>query len=234
MIALRNIVFKFGGVTALDNVSADIDAGIVGLVGPNGAGKTTLLNVISGFLTPSGGEVVLNGAPLTGCSPAARAKLGLRRTFQQELVVENLSLEDNIRAVADHLGGADRQTQIARALSLTGMTAHAHVPGLMLNLFQRRMTEIAKALVGQPKLILMDEPAAGLDEAESAELRQTVAALPSAIGAQVIIIDHDTQLISYLCSHTMVLDFGRLLAYGPTRTVLDNPAVRQAYLGLAV
>ncbi|MBC7799576.1 MAG: ABC transporter ATP-binding protein [Gemmatimonadaceae bacterium] len=232
MIEIENILVRFGGVTALDHVSARLAAGIVGLVGPNGAGKTTLLNVISGFLTPLSGVLALDSKRLDGLSSSARARLGLRRTFQQELVVETLSLEENIRAVSDHLGTGDRGGQIERALHLTGMRAYAKLPGYRLNLFQRRMTEIAKALVGDPKLILMDEPAAGLDEVDSAALRKVVAALPAETGAQVVIIDHDTQLISDLCAETMVLDFGKLLAFGPTRTVLDDPAVRQAYLGV--
>ena len=231
MITVDNIVVKFGGVTALDNVSATLTAAIIGLVGPNGAGKTTLLNVISGFLMPFSGAITLDGKSLNGHSAMARAKRGLRRTFQQELVVDNLTLEDNLRAVADHLGTNDRQAQIDRALAITGMQAYASVQGQTLNLFQRRMTEIAKALVGQPKLILMDEPGAGLDESESQVLRQVVAGLPGKTGAQVIIIDHDTKLISDLCHETMVLDFGKLLAFGPTRSVLDDPTVRQAYLG---
>jgi branched-chain amino acid transport system ATP-binding protein len=233
MIEIENIVVKFGGATALNCVSARLTASIVGLVGPNGAGKTTLLNVLSGFLTPLEGSVILDGKSLNQLPALSRARLGLRRTFQQEQVVENLSLEENIRAVSDHLGTGNRRAQIDRALQLTGMSASATLPGYALNLFQRRMTEIAKTLVGDPKLILMDEPAAGLDEAESATLRHVVATLPSEIGAQVIIIDHDTQLISDLCFETMVLDFGKLLAMGVTRSVLDDPAVRQAYLGVA-
>jgi branched-chain amino acid transport system ATP-binding protein len=232
MIEISNITVRFGGATALDCVTADLTGQIVGLVGPNGAGKTTLLNVLSGFLTPQAGSVTLDGVQLDRRSAFARAHLGLRRTFQQELVVEGLSLEDNLRAVADHLAGPSGRSEIDRALDLTGMRENAHLPGAALNLFQRRMTEIAKTLIGDPKLILMDEPAAGLDEAESKILRQVVAALPAEIGAQVIIIDHDIQLISDLCVEAMVLDFGKLLALGPTRRVLDDPAVRQAYLGI--
>jgi branched-chain amino acid transport system ATP-binding protein len=233
VIAFENIVVQFGGVTALDDISAQLKAPIFGLVGPNGAGKTTLLNVISGFLSPTRGALSLDGVPLHGLSPVARARMGLRRTFQQELVVETLSLQDNIRAVVDHLGAGDGEHQINRALQLTGMHAYAHMLGSSLNLFQRRMAEIAKTLIGNPKLILLDEPAAGLDENESQILRRVVAALPAEIGAKVIIIDHDTKLISDLCFETMVLDFGKLIALGPTRQVLDDPAVRLAYLGAA-
>jgi branched-chain amino acid transport system ATP-binding protein len=233
VIVIEDVVVQFGGVVALDHVSAQLKAPIVGLVGPNGAGKTTMLNVISGFLSSSRGALSLDGSVLNGLSPVARARLGLRRTFQQELVVETLSLEENIRAVFDHLGAGDRDQQIERALQLSGMQAYAKVSGKSLNLFQRRMTEIAKTMIGDPKLILMDEPAAGLDENESKTLRRVVATLPGEIGAQIIIIDHDTKLISDLCHETMVLDFGKLIAFGSTRHVLDDPAVRLAYLGAA-
>jgi branched-chain amino acid transport system ATP-binding protein len=233
MITITDISVRFGGVTALDQVNATLTAGIVGLVGPNGAGKTTLLNILSGFLTPTHGSITLNGTRLDLLSPRARAQLGLRRLFQQEQVVEALTLEQNIRAVFDHLGHGDPRPQIDRALALTCMTGFAAKPGQQLNLFQRRMTEIAKAMIGDPKLILMDEPGAGLDQNESAILRTVIARLPVETGAQVIIIDHDTQLIADLCEQTMVLDFGKLIAFGSTRAVLDDPAVREAYLGVA-
>lgn len=232
MIEIDRLSVKFGGVTALDAVSAQLTGGIAGLVGPNGAGKTTMLNVLSGFLTPTQGTISLNGTRLEAMSPRARARLGLRRLFQQEQVVGTLTLAQNILAVFDHLGSGDPAPQIGRALALTNMAAHAATPGHRLNLFQRRMTEIAKATIGQPKLILMDEPGAGLDANESAILRNVLLRLPAETGAQVIIIDHDTQLIADLCEQTMVLDFGRLIAFGPTRAVLDDPAVREAYLGV--
>jgi branched-chain amino acid transport system ATP-binding protein len=232
MLEIENISVRFGGVVALDDVGARIGAPIVGLIGPNGAGKTTLLNVLSGFQRPMSGTITLDGVPLSNLAPAARARSGLRRMFQQERVVETLSVWDNIRAVADHLGRGDRPAQIRRALELTGMLPDARLIGLELNLFQRRLTEIARTLIGEPRLILLDEPAAGLDEAESVLLRQTISSIPEVIGARIIIIDHDTDLIADLCEETMVLDFGRQIAFGPTRAVLDAPEVRAAYLGV--
>jgi branched-chain amino acid transport system ATP-binding protein len=231
MLELLNISVSFGGVVALDSVSASFSSPVVGLVGPNGAGKTTLMNVLSGFLRSRSGSVVLDGVRLEGRPAPERARLGLRRTFQQDQVVDDLSLRDNVLAVADHLS-INTVAEIERALHLTGMSAHAGVVGARLNQFQRRMTEIAKALIGKPKLILMDEPAAGLDESESSILRELVAMLPVETGAQIVLIDHDTQLISDLCQETIVLDFGKVIAKGPTRFVLADSRVRQAYFGM--
>lgn len=231
MIRMDGVTVRFGGVAALDNLSATLSASIVGLVGPNGAGKTTLLNVISGFVKPTSGQVSMDGETLAALSPAARARRGMRRTFQQECVVEDLTLEDNVRAAADHLCRRDAAGDIQMALALTGMSDSARCPGRTLTLYQRRMTEIAKTLVGQPSVILMDEPGAGLDDIESTALRHVIAAIPAAVGGQVVLIDHDTALIASICIETLVLDFGRALAHGPTQATLNDPAVRRAYLG---
>ena len=233
MIRIDSLTVQFGGVRPLDALDAELAAPICGLIGPNGAGKTTLLNVLSGFITPVRGAVHLDGVPLRGLKPTRRVALGLRRTFQQELVVDELSADENVRAVADHLS-ADRraaQTEVERALAFVGLADRAAVPGRRLNLFERRMIEIAKTLIGQPKAILLDEPGAGLDEAETDRLRRLLLEIPGRFGAQLVLIDHDADLIAALCVETLVLDFGKRLAFGPTRAVLDDPVVRRAYLG---
>jgi branched-chain amino acid transport system ATP-binding protein len=120
---------------------------------------------------------------------------------------------------------------VHRALEHAGLIDSAAVPGAELDQFRRRMVEVAKALVGRPRLILFDEPGAGLDERESRVLRDAIAAIPERFGAQVLLIDHDVDLIADICTQTLVLDFGRRIALGPTRAVLDDPVVRQAYLG---
>jgi branched-chain amino acid transport system ATP-binding protein len=203
------------------------------LIGPNGAGKTTLLNVLSGFVTPVAGRIALDGMSLTGLSPVRRVALGLRRTFQQELVVDELTVGDNIRAIADHICRDRREAQeeIERAIAFVGLGPRVDVLGHSVNLYERRMIEIGKTLIGRPKAILLDEPGAGLNEAETEQLRGMLVQIPERFGAQLVLIDHDADLIASVCEETMVLDFGKLLALGPTRTVLDDPAVRQAYLG---
>lgn len=233
MINIRGLTVAFGAVTVIDGLDAVFDAPVCGLIGPNGAGKTTLVNVISGFVRAKAGEVRIDGTPLLGLNTARRARMGLRRSFQTEQVVEDLSAWDNVQAMLDHVPHAlgVGQRQVHRALEHTGLLDCAATPGRELDLFRRRMVEVAKALVGRPRLILFDEPGAGLDERESRVLRDAIAAIPEQFGAQVLLIDHDVDLIANLCTQTLVLDFGKKLALGPTRAVLDDPVVRQAYLG---
>ncbi len=177
----------------------------------------------------------LDDLPLRSLSPVRRVAAGLRRTFQQELVVDALSARDNILAIADHISATRREArqEIDRAMDFVGLTARAEVPGSQLNLYERRMIEIAKTLIGKPKAILLDEPGAGLNESETERLRGLLLQIPERFGAQLILIDHDADLIASVCVETMVLDFGKLLAFGPTRAVLDDPVVRRAYLGTA-
>ena len=233
MIKIDALTVKFGGITPLDALDAQFTAPICGLIGPNGAGKTTLLNVLSGFVTPIKGSILLGDAMLLGLSPRRRVSLGLRRTFQQELVVDELTAMENIQAVADHVSAdyASAGREVAVALDFVGLSERRNVLGRQLNLFERRMVEIAKTLIGRPKVILMDEPGAGLNETETEQLRRLLMQIPSAFDTQLVLIDHDADLIASVCVETLVLDFGKRLAMGPTRAVLDDPVVRRAYLG---
>ena len=234
MIAIDSLTVQFGGVRPLDGLSAELAAPVVGLIGPNGAGKTTLLNVLSGFVTPVGGSVRLNGVELLSLTPRQRVLAGLRRVFQQEMVVEDLTAFDNVMAIADHVcAPVKAASEVEAAIAFVGLQAVRDVLGRRLTLYERRMTEIAKTLVGQPKVILLDEPAAGLNEAETARMRKVLSAIPERFGAQVVLIDHDADLIASVCHETMVLDFGKRLAIGPTTEVLEDPVVRRAYLGKA-
>jgi len=233
MIQIDALTVQFGGIKPLDALDARFEAPICGLIGPNGAGKTTLLNVLSGFVRPVEGAILLDDAALLKLSPHRRVGLGLRRTFQQELVVDDLTAMENIQAIADHLSGdrAAARREIETALEFVGLGAKRHVPGRQLNLFDRRMVEIGKTLIGRPRVILMDEPGAGLNEVETERLRRLLLQIPSAFDSQLVLIDHDADLIASVCLETLVLDFGKRLAMGPTRAVLDDPAVRRAYLG---
>ncbi|MBR1217721.1 ABC transporter ATP-binding protein [Bradyrhizobium sp. U87765 SZCCT0131] len=235
MIRIRDVTVQFGAVRPLEALSADLAAPIVGLIGPNGAGKTTLLNVLSGFVRPRQGAIDIDGTNLLALTPTRRVAFGLRRTFQTEQIADDLTAWDNVLAIADHMprGGSAPEEQVERALHYVGLGSVAQTLGAALNLFERRLLEIAKALVGKPRLILMDEPAAGLNEAESMLLKQRIVGIPSTFGAQILLIDHDVDLIAVTCTETLVLDFGKRLALGPTRAVLDEPVVREAYLGNA-
>jgi branched-chain amino acid transport system ATP-binding protein len=234
VIRVDKITVQFGGVRPLDNLDAELSAGIVGLIGPNGAGKTTLLNVISGFVTPVSGSLAIDGVIIDRMSPVERARFGVRRSFQQELVAHDLTAAENIWSIADHVcrdGSAKRD--VDRAVAFVGLGAKRHALGRRLNLFERRLVEIAKTLVGGPKIVLLDEPAAGLNDGETARLRQLLTRIPKEFDVQVVLIDHDAELIAAVCEETLVLDFGRRLALGATRNVLDDPNVRRAYLGTA-
>lgn len=233
MIAIDDLTVQFGGVKALTALNAVLDEPVCGLIGPNGAGKTTLVNVLSGLVRPSRGRVTVDGTDLLALSPAQRVRFGLRRSFQTEQVVEDLNVWSNVLAVLDHVPHerANASAEVARAIDYVGLADVATVPGAALNLFQRRMVEVAKALVGAPRLLLFDEPGAGLTEHEAQHLRRALLGIKEFCGAQVLLIDHDVDLIKATCTQTLVLDFGQRLALGATNAVLDDPAVRRAYLG---
>ncbi|WP_448955591.1 ABC transporter ATP-binding protein [Labrys neptuniae] len=232
MIAITDLTIQFGGIKPVDNLSARLSDPICGLIGPNGAGKTTLLNALSGFVRPRQGHVELDGTSLLALSPLERVRAGLRRSFQTEQVVEDLTVHDNVAAIADHvLARAERADAVGQALDFVRLDGVARRLGRELNLFQRRLVELAKCLVGAPRLVLLDEPSAGLVQEESAIFRDLVLRVPGHYAAQLVIIDHDVELIRFMCSQTLVLDFGRRLALGPTAEVLADPDVRRAYLG---
>jgi branched-chain amino acid transport system ATP-binding protein len=234
MIVIDNLTVQFGGVRPLDGLSAELRAPIVGLIGPNGAGKTTLLNVMSGFVSPIGGSIHLDGTDLLSLSARQRVRAGLRRVFQQELVVDDLTVVENVMAIADHVSApAKAMADVEAAIGFVGLQGARDVFGRRLTLYERRMVEIAKTLIGEPKVILLDEPGAGLNDAETGRLRAILSVIPDRFGAQVVLIDHDADLIASVCQETMVLDFGKRLAIGPTGQVLEDPVVRSAYLGTA-
>jgi branched-chain amino acid transport system ATP-binding protein len=232
MIAIENLIVQFGGVRPIDRLTAQLSAPVSGLIGPNGAGKTTLLNVLSGFVRPIEGKVAVKGQALLDLSPLQRVRAGLRRSFQTEQVVEDLTVVGNLKAIADHvLPNNERAESVSTALDFVRLRAVAATMGSSLNLFQRRLVELGKCVVGAPKLILLDEPAAGLSNEESGVLRELILRIPGEYGAQVLVIDHDVDLIRAMCTETLVLDYGRMLALGPTDEVLASPDVRRAYLG---
>lgn len=234
MVEILELCVQFGGVKPVQGLSASFSAPVVGLIGPNGAGKTTLLNVFSGFVVPTKGSIKVRGTELIGMSPHVRARQGLRRTFQTDQVAEDLSLRDNVRAAADHAALEEpADMAVARAIEYVGLSHRARERGGLLTTQERHLAEIAKTLVGRPTLVMMDEPGAGLSESESAHLRDLICGVPAHCGAQVLLIDHDVALIAACCEVTMVLDFGKLLACGPTEEVLALPQVRRAYLGEA-
>ena len=230
---VKGVTVRFGGVLALDKVDATFTQPISGIIGPNGAGKTTLMNVFSGFITPQDGHLSALGDRLAKMSPHQRSQWGLRRSFQKEEISEDLTVWENVHVQidADPISAERKAKDVARALDYVGLTQMADVAGAALNSFERRLTDVAKCIVGRPKLIMFDEPAGGLSVQETEHLGNLILGIHDHTGAQVLLIDHDVDLIERICAETLVLDFGKVIAFGPTTAVLNDPAVKAAYLG---
>jgi len=233
VIEVTGLTVRFGGVTSLDDMSVTFDAGTCGLIGPNGAGKTTFFNVLSGFVRPAAGAVSAFGEDLLSMAHFRRARWGLRRTFQTEQAIEQLSVYDNVAMVHEHSkqGGSRRREEVLGAIEFVGLGDVASHRVNTLGAGQRRLVEVARAVVGKPRLVLLDEPAAGLPDEETAALRDVIRNIPDHTGALTILVDHDMSLVSACCATTAVLDFGRLLAAGPTDELLRDERVIRAYLG---
>ena len=233
MIEVQGLTVRFGGVTPIDDVSVVFATGTCGLIGPNGAGKTTFFNVLSGFVKPAHGRIRAFETDLLAMAHFRRARWGLRRTFQTEQAIEELSVYDNVAMIHEHshLPRASRRTDVHGAIDLVGLTGFADARTATLGAAQRRLVEVARALVGRPKIVLLDEPAAGLPDEETAHLGTVIRLIPEHTGAMVILVDHDMSLVSGCCERTAVLDFGKMIASGPTADVLRDPTVIRAYLG---
>jgi len=235
VIEVAGLTVRFGGVTSLDDMSLTFEQGTCGLIGPNGAGKTTFLNVLSGFIRPASGTVRAFGVDLMSMAHYRRARWGLRRTFQTEQAIEELSVFDNVALVHEHsgLGRAARRQAVLEAIGFVGLDTGPDAKVGTLGAGQRRLVEVARAVVGRPRLVLLDEPAAGLPDEETRHLSEVLRSIPEHTGALVILVDHDMSLVSACCRTTAVLDFGKLIASGPTAAVLRDDDVIRAYLGVA-
>ena len=235
MIEVEDLTVRYGGVTSLDGMTVTFQPGTCGLIGPNGAGKTTFFNVLSGFARPASGSVRAFGVDLLSMAHFRRARWGVRRTFQTEQAIEELSVFDNVAMVHEHakLGGSSRRQDVLDALAFVGLTGQPHATVTTLSAGDRRLLEVARAVVGRPKLVLLDEPAAGLPDEETSHLSEVIRRIPEHAGALTILVDHDMSLVSACCETTAVLDFGKLIASGPTAEVLRDEHVMRAYLGTA-
>ena len=235
MIEVEDLTVRFGGVTSLNQMSVTFESGTCGLIGPNGAGKTTFFNVLSGFVRPAAGSVQAFGADLLSIVHYRRARWGLRRTFQTEQAIEELSVYDNVALVHEHAGhaGRSRRAEVLDAITFVGLDIDPAAKVGTLGAGQRRLVEVARAVVGRPKLVLLDEPAAGLPDTETRGLAEVIRQIPARTGALTILVDHDMSLVSACCETTAVLDFGVLIASGPTAQVLRDERVMLAYLGTA-
>ncbi len=248
LLAVERLERAFGGVRAVDGASFEVREGeIHGLIGPNGAGKTTAINVISGLLAPTGGAVRLGGREIQGRAPHRIAALGIARTFQNIRLFPDLSARDNV-LVGAHLvrrpslaarllvlPSSREEERRARAragelLERIGLSSRVHDRARNLSYGEQRRVEIARALAAEPRLLLLDEPTAGMNPVEV----QAVAALIRSVaagGRSVLLIEHNVKLVMDVCHRITVLDFGKVIAEGPPAAVAKDPAVIAAYLG---
>jgi branched-chain amino acid transport system ATP-binding protein len=233
VIEVNDLTVRFGGVTPLDGMSVAFEKGTCGLIGPNGAGKTTFFNVLSGFVKPVAGQISAFGEDMLKMVHFRRARWGIRRTFQTEQAIEELSIYDNVAMIHEHskMSGSTRRGDVMKAISFVGIDVDPYTRVSTLGAANRRLVEVARAVVGKPQLVLLDEPAAGLPDEETTHLGDVIRRIPEEVGAQTILVDHDMSLVSSCCEMTAVLDFGKLLASGPTAEVLRDERVIRAYLG---
>jgi branched-chain amino acid transport system ATP-binding protein len=233
VIEVQDLEVSFGGVKPLAGMTVTFPAGTCGLIGPNGAGKTTFFNVLSGFVRPARGSVRAFDQDLLKMPDFRRARWGVRRTFQTEQAIEKLSVYDNVALVHEHSerGGSSRDEDVLGALHFVGLEMDPNEKVGTLGARDRRLVEVARAVVGKPRMVLLDEPAAGLPEEETEHMGRVIRQIPEHMGALVILVDHDMSLVSACCEVTAVLDFGKLIASGPTEQVLRDENVMRAYLG---
>jgi len=241
---VKDVTVTYGGVTAVDTVSLDVVPGkITGLIGPNGAGKTSFIDAVTGFTRAANGSIMLDGNDVIGIEASKRARLGMSRSFQQLELFEDLSVLDNLRAASDP---RDRRSyftdlfwpvnpplpgSVVAAINEFGLAEKLNFAAQDLSYGERRLLGIARAVATQPSVLLLDEPAAGLGDAETAEFAKLVRRLADEWGIAIMLVEHDMNFVMSVCDHIVVLDFGRKIAEGTPAEIRANPLVISAYLG---
>lgn len=249
LLEIRNLSISFGGLRAVDDFNIDVKKGcLYGLIGPNGAGKTTIFNLLTGVYKPNEGIITLDGQDITGKRTIDINRAGIARTFQNIRLFKELSVADNVKVgLHNHLHyntmeGILRlpryravekqlQEQSMELLKVFELDGEAEVLAANLPYGKQRKLEIARALATKPKLLLLDEPAAGMNPNETIELMETIKFVRDHFDMTIILIEHDMKLVSGICEELTVLNFGRVLCQGATNDVLNNPEVIKAYLG---
>ena len=228
VLSIRGLTVEYGAVKALADVNIDFEElAITGLIGPNGAGKSTLIDALSGFIPQHRGEVEIDGKTLSRVPAYKIPSLGLRRTFQQDRVPTSLTVGAYARFVSHGLAS---RNEVAEALEFFGCPS-LQEPMTRVDVSTRRLIEVAANVVSRPKILLLDEPAAGLSHDAHVDLAQCLRQVPSLYGTTIILVDHDVELIRAVCKNVVVLDFGNVIAQGPASRVLSDPVVLKAYMG---
>ena len=249
ILAAAGLAKSFTGLLALQDFSLTVAPGeIVGLIGPNGAGKTTCFNVITGFLVPTAGQIQFRGQDVTGLQPAHTARLGMARTFQNIRLFGSLTVLENVQVAAQlhqrarllptllglpsfHRSELRARQQAAELLELLGLHAFGEQAAGSLPYGLQRRLEIARALATQPSLLLLDEPAAGMNPSESDDLHHLILRLRARFNLTILLVEHDMRLVMNLCERIVVLNYGRIIAQGTPGEVRNDPQVIAAYLG---
>ncbi len=249
LLEVKNLGISFGGLRAVDNLNMSLEKGsLVGLIGPNGAGKTTAFNLLTGVYRPTDGTITLDGVNIIGKTPSEICKAGIARTFQNIRLFNKMSVKDNVKTALHnqvkyglaesilHLGSykakeKEMDEKAMDILKVFELDSYADTFASNLPYGKQRKLEIARALATNPKLLLLDEPAAGMNPNETAELMETIELIRKKFGVTILLIEHDMKLVSGICEYLYVLNFGTELANGTPDVVLNDPKVITAYLG---